>query len=98
RRVLFRSVEADCALDQIVAGDSGEGHPSGTIPALHRKILDAVLGKAKAIGRLDWVQVIVLECEYDDAVDGLAAVEIDLHPVRIRIGRGVRPAAAAETP
>src|SRR5690349_3591491 len=86
--------EVDRALDQVVAADCSQRHPRRAVPALHRERGNAVQGERHRIGRLDRIGVVVLDCVHDHVVDGLGAVEGDLHPVRPDIGRVVVPAAA----
>ncbi len=59
-----------------------------------REVGDAVAAEGQRVGGLDRIGVVVLHRIDDDPVDGLAAVEIDLHPVREDVGGGVVPAAA----
>src|ERR1700694_1366633 len=63
-------------------------------PFLHGEGGDAVLAEGHGLGRLDRTGVVVLEGIDDDVIDGLAAVEVDLDPVGIAIGRSVVPTAA----
>src|SRR5207253_11249192 len=86
--------EVDGTLDQVVAADGAESDPGSAIPALHGEVGDAVEAEGHAVGRLDRTGVVVLDRVDDDVIDGLAAVEVDLDPVRIGIGGSVDPAAA----
>src|SRR5438105_5099224 len=52
------------------------------VPALDREIGDAVLGKGQRVARLDRIEQIVLQGIDHYPIDGLAAIEIDLHPGR----------------
>ena len=52
------------------------------------------MAEGHGLGRLDRTGVVVLEGIDDDVIDGLAAVEVDLDPVGIAIGRSVVPTAA----
>src|SRR5438105_14150435 len=78
----------------MVAADGAENDPGGAIPALDGEGGDAVEAEGHAVGRLDRTGIVVLDRVDDDVIDGLAAVEVDLDPVRIGIGGSVDPAAA----
>ena len=78
----------------MVAADGAESDPGSAIPALHGEVGDAVEAEGHAVGRLDRTGVVVLDRVDDDVINGLAAVEVDLDPIGIGIGRGVDPAAA----
>ena len=54
----------------------------------------AVEREGLVIRRVDRVGVVVLQRAKDDLVDGLLAVEDDLHPIREGVGGGAFPAAA----
>ena len=80
----------------IVQANNAPRHkrPSGASPILNLKIGYPVETEGRAKRRSDWSPVVVLQSEDVNFIDGFAAVEINLHPIRIRIGGGIVPTAA----
>src|SRR5262249_55062107 len=80
--------------DEAIAGDGGQRDPVRAVPALHGEAGDAVEAEGLRIGGFDRIEIVVLQRIDDDAIDGLRAIEGDLHPVGEDIAGGIVPVAA----
>ena len=97
-RSVVTAVKLTLRLTRLLPVTVASGYPGAAIPTLDVKSCRPYREKVMRIGGLDRVGVVVLHRIDHHPVDALAAIEIDLHPVRPSVWRGIVPAGVAIAP